>query len=218
MQGTIVMLMALTSLGCKHKSCDVTPVASCHSSCYSSCNSVSYTTVVASCYSDSCYSSSCYSDSCYSSCHTSKHGHKKMFGGLFHHKKRAHCAPAVVASCDVCSPAPAVYGCYSSVSYSAPVYAAAQSPMASTQSYSTPLTTTKMMPAAVPATKGTPQSFAPAMAPAAQVPAAPATEVPMPPPAGDAAPAGDPAPAGTVPATELKVPAVPAVPAVNPNI
>src|SRR5271157_4032255 len=35
MQGTIVMLMALSGLGCHHKSCDVAYVPSYYDSCYS---------------------------------------------------------------------------------------------------------------------------------------------------------------------------------------
>ena len=76
MQGTIVMLMAMSGLGCHHKHRDVAPVSACYSSCYSSgydsgCYSsyapVATTYVVPSCYS-ACYSSG-YS-SCYSSCYS----------------------------------------------------------------------------------------------------------------------------------------------------
>ena len=49
MQGTIVMLMAVSGLGCHHKSCaPVATAPSCYSSCYSG----------SSCYTSSCYSSS----------------------------------------------------------------------------------------------------------------------------------------------------------------
>ncbi len=47
MQATVVMLMALTGLGCHHKKCEPVYETSCYSSCYSS---------------SGCYSS-CYSDS-----------------------------------------------------------------------------------------------------------------------------------------------------------
>ena len=111
MQGTIAMLVALSGMGCHHKSCEYAPVASCYSSCHSSCYSSGYSSCYSSgsmtsysvmpssqsympssqsygsCYS-SCYSgsSSCYSSgysSCYDSCYSSgHHGHKKG-GGLF---------------------------------------------------------------------------------------------------------------------------------------
>ncbi|MEJ7639187.1 MAG: hypothetical protein WKF75_14750 [Singulisphaera sp.] len=112
MQGTIVMLMAMSGLGCHHKHRDVAPVSACYSSaydsgCYSSYAPVATTYVVPSGYS-ACYSSgysSCYSSgysgasfsSCYGGsgsgggCYGGKHhGMKKMFGGLFGHKKRRH--------------------------------------------------------------------------------------------------------------------------------
>src|SRR5208283_3192838 len=76
MQGTIVMLMALSGLGCHHKSCDVAYVPSYYGTgaCYGGCYGGGYATVVEpSCYSG-CYSSSysCYGggyDSCYSGCY-----------------------------------------------------------------------------------------------------------------------------------------------------
>src|SRR4051812_36716778 len=95
MQGTLVVLMALSGLGCHHKNCDTPVVASCYStgyygSCYSS----------GGCYSSSCYGSTgysmpvayvaseqsytspqsvsygspqggCYTSACYSSCYSS---------------------------------------------------------------------------------------------------------------------------------------------------
>ena len=102
MQGTIVMLMALSGLGCHHKSCDVTYVPSyygtgaCYSgscygggyatvaepSCYSGCYSSGYSGCYSSGYSG-CYSSGygCYGggyDSCYSGCYSSGYG---CYGG-----------------------------------------------------------------------------------------------------------------------------------------
>ena len=37
MQGTIVMMLALSGLGCHHKSCAPVNVSACYSACYSSC-------------------------------------------------------------------------------------------------------------------------------------------------------------------------------------
>ena len=57
MQGTIVMLMALSGLGCHHKACDTAYAPSCYSGgCYGGCYATEYSTVVEpSCYS-ACYS------------------------------------------------------------------------------------------------------------------------------------------------------------------
>lgn len=71
MQGTIVMMMALSGLGCHHKSshgffaakaCYSAPVVS---SCYNACYDVGYAAAPA-CYSTACYSTACYSSACYS--------------------------------------------------------------------------------------------------------------------------------------------------------
>jgi hypothetical protein len=69
MQGTVVMLIALSGLGCHHKSCDVAyapPSYSCFSGgCYANVYPSAY--VAPSCYSG-CYSSSysgCYGGGCY---------------------------------------------------------------------------------------------------------------------------------------------------------
>src|SRR5208282_4090835 len=94
MQGTIVMLMALSGLGCHHKSCDVAYVPSyydtgacyggCYSSGYSGCYSSGYGGCYGGCYGggyDSCYSG-CYGggyDSCYSG---RRHG--CLLSGLLH--------------------------------------------------------------------------------------------------------------------------------------
>src|SRR4051812_5526849 len=88
MQGTIVMLMALSGLGCHHKRCDVAPVATCYSSCYGACYGsaapMSYTTYVA----PSCYSA-CYS-LCYSGSYTQSSGcyGGGYGGGCFHSRYR----------------------------------------------------------------------------------------------------------------------------------
>ena len=117
MQGTIVMLMALSGLGCHHKSCDVAYVPpyygtgacyggcydggyatvvgpSCYSGCYSSgysgCYSIGYGGCYGGCY-DSCYSG-CYGG-CYDSCYSGRrHGCLlsalfHCFGGLFGHHR-----------------------------------------------------------------------------------------------------------------------------------
>ena len=101
MQGTVAVLMALSGLGCHHKSHDVATYApACYSApaydaCYSSCYSAPV--VYDACYSSSCYSApimdSCYStpiyDACYSSaCYSAVDycaPRKKcgLFGGLF---------------------------------------------------------------------------------------------------------------------------------------
>ena len=107
MQGTIAMLMALSGLGCHHKSSGPVIVDSCYSSCHSTCYSSCYssmpqaTTVVVA--SSQCYGSgyatvtpSCYSSSCYSACYSS--GHSSCYNGghlrrglfsCFGHKRRA---------------------------------------------------------------------------------------------------------------------------------
>src|SRR5271166_5429028 len=82
MQGTIVMLMALSGLGCHHKACDVTYVPSYYGTgaCYGGCYGGGYATVAEpSCYSG-CYSSGysgCYSSS-YDSCYSGSYG---CYGG-----------------------------------------------------------------------------------------------------------------------------------------
>ena len=110
MQGTIVMLMALSGLGCHHRGAAPAYGAGCYSgndSCYGGCYS---TSLYASCYSG-CYASyygaggscygGCYSSSygsCYSSCYGGgcyggrKHGGLFGGGGLFGcHKNRGGC-------------------------------------------------------------------------------------------------------------------------------
>jgi hypothetical protein len=70
MQGTIVMLMALSGLGCHHKSCEVAFAPSYFTSgaCYSGCYGDGFSTVVE----PSCYSS-CYSSG-YSGCYNVGYG------------------------------------------------------------------------------------------------------------------------------------------------
>lgn len=67
MQGTVVMLMALSGLGCHHKACDtVYAPSACYSSCYSS-------GCFGGCYSSSCFSG-CYGGDIIGSCYTSGYG------------------------------------------------------------------------------------------------------------------------------------------------
>ncbi len=81
MQGTVVMLMALSGLGCHNKSCDVAyapPAYSCFSGgCYANVYPPDY--VSPSCYSgcySSCYSGcySSYGGSCYGGCYSGSYG------------------------------------------------------------------------------------------------------------------------------------------------
>src|SRR5262245_55396190 len=94
MQGTIVMLMALSGVGCHHKSCNWAPSAACYgggygacygnnapmndttyvapsgySACYSLCYSGSYTMGYGGCYGGGgwggCYGGGCYGGGCY---------------------------------------------------------------------------------------------------------------------------------------------------------
>jgi hypothetical protein len=96
MQGTVVMLLALSGLGCHHKNFAPAYVETCYSSCYSGVG----------CYS-SCYSGAAYSPadfSCYSGFHgggySTRHKH-----GLFGCKRstcEACCAPAPAPIYDPC--------------------------------------------------------------------------------------------------------------------
>ena len=73
MQGTIVMLMALSGLGCHHKACDVAYAPSCYSEgCYGGCYGNSYATTYETVVEPSCYSA-CYGTSysgCYGGCYS----------------------------------------------------------------------------------------------------------------------------------------------------
>lgn len=137
MHGTIAVLMALSGMGCHHKSCDVVPTTACYTATYNSCYTAPV--VMNGCYSSACYSApvydSCYSsatytapvyDSCYSSaCYTpTVHRARRgggLFGGLFSCFKKRH---AVVDSCySSCYSAPVYDSCYSGgYSASMPVY------------------------------------------------------------------------------------------------
>jgi hypothetical protein len=73
MQGTIVMLVALSGMGCHHRSCAPVYETSCYSSCYSACYSTGlYGACYSGCFSGGVgtYYAGCYSSgygSCYSS-------------------------------------------------------------------------------------------------------------------------------------------------------
>lgn len=158
MHGTVVMLMALSGLGCHYKHADVVYAPSCYSgvadACYSSCYSSSVVQPVSysSCYS-SCYSEACYSPSCYSSCYSGrKHGFlAKCFGGLgglFKKHHRAAYAPVMdscysscySSSCYTETYASCYSGCYSS-GY-APAVFGSEMPIYGTPIYGTPVPAT----------------------------------------------------------------------------
>lgn len=175
MHGTVVMLMALSGLGCHYKHADVVYAPSCYSgvadACYSSCysSSVIQPACYSSCYSASCYSScyseACYSSSCYSSCYSGrKHGffgkHFGKLGGLFKkHHRTAYVADSCYSSCYSSSCYTETYascysGCYSS-GY-APAVFGTEAPI-----YGTPIPATTAPATAVPA-GATPATTAPA--------------------------------------------------------
>ncbi len=66
MQGTILMLMALSGLGCHHKSCDVACVPSCYGT--GACDGGRYATEYSTMVEPSCYSG------CYTDCNSSNYG------------------------------------------------------------------------------------------------------------------------------------------------
>jgi hypothetical protein len=198
MQGTLAVLMALSGLGCNHKSCDTVTTA-CYSapvvdSCYSSCYSAP---IVDSCYSapavyDSCYSSSCYSapvvESCSPCAPRRRHG---LFGGLFNcfRKNRSYdCAPVAYSGCyagpsyeSMMMSAPMIYGAAPAIITPSEQY------IGSSQSY--------------PASQVTPTTAPETSAPAAAEPASPAPPAPAPAPAAaePTPPPPAPAPAATEP-------------------
>ncbi|MDG3006939.1 hypothetical protein [Paludisphaera mucosa] len=198
MHGTVVMLMALSGLGCHHKHADVAYVPSCYSSisdgCYSGCySSTSYETPYATgCYSSADYIGGCYSESCYSggfpSCYSERRGcflTRLFHGGLFKKHHRGSYAPietSCYSSCYSSSYEPAVFGT------SLPIYetpwASAQVPSKSIYTIpSTQLPTTSEAPA-TPAPTAPAPAAAPADAPKTTTPdetAAPSTTPPPPP-------------------------------------
>ncbi len=87
MQGTVVMLMALSGLGCHHKGFSG-PVQTCYSSCYSNVSSGCYSAPVAVEYTPASYvAPSCYSE-CYSSCYSA------AYTGCYASYAAPACAPA----------------------------------------------------------------------------------------------------------------------------
>src|SRR5271165_3087587 len=103
MQGTVMMLMALSGLGCHNKGCDVAyaaPTYGCYSSgcyanvypgfvspqsytgCYTGCYSGCYADV----YGGGCFGGGCYGggySSCYSACYGGRHHGCGLFARLF---------------------------------------------------------------------------------------------------------------------------------------
>src|SRR5271157_5635580 len=220
MQGTIVMLMALSGLGCHHKSCDVAYVPSYYDTgaCYGGCYGGGYATVVEpSCYSG-CYSSGysgCYSNGyggCYDSCYSGRR-HGGLLSGLFHcfggwggswkqgcgrfgghHRGYAY---------DACC----YGGDYYSTSYSdySPAVFGSTMPI-----YETPMTTGQGAASSSPAYE----------APATPAPETPATAAPAAatPPPPTPAPGASAAPSPAVPAPPPPAPSIPAPAAVKPKI
>lgn len=126
MQGTIAVLVALSGLGCHHKSCDTYCPPACYSShydgcyasacysyamptsqwmgCYSGCYSLTQAAYWDSCYGSacygSCYGSACYASACYGGCYGSCYG--GCYGGhrrMRHHHGLFGCKRN---SCEVC--------------------------------------------------------------------------------------------------------------------
>jgi len=248
MQGTIVMLMALSGLGCHHKSCDVAFAPSCYSgACYGGGYATDYATVVEpSCYSG-CYSSGysgCYSsgsNGCYGGGYSSGSGgcygggydgcysgkrHGGLLGGLFKcfggwggsWKHGSGHFGRHHRAADDCCSGAADYGCYSTAY-------ADYSPAvfgSSMPIYETPMTSGQGT--AVPPTYSTPSNEAPATpAPEKPAAAAPASTKPEEtsaptPPMPTPAPGASAVPAPPVPAPPVPVPPTPAPAAVKPKL
>jgi hypothetical protein len=135
MQGTIAVLMALSGLGCHHKSYDVAPVAACYSACYGGCYGGCYALSYAApavatyptmqgpvlidgcyggCYATAGWAPACYASACYDACYGGCYGGRKrhglfacLFGGHKHRRAAAWCPP----------PAPACYTSYAHACY-----------------------------------------------------------------------------------------------------
>ena len=237
MQGTIVMLMALSGLGCHHRDCAPAVATGCNDSgyvgyaapmlndCQQGCGQTSY--VAPSCYSG-CYStgysgsysagySSCYSQPT-SGCFPSGWNHKRhgLFGWLCGRRR----------SCDVCD-VPVSNGC----GYNAPVsngcgcngngsvYGSDFAP-AVYGSY-TPVYSAGQVTGAVQATTTTPAAT---LEPAATVPPPPAAVTTPPPPPAPAPPAAvmtppaPPAPVTPSAAPSLTPPPAPVTPSAAPAV
>lgn len=239
MQGTMVMLLALSGLGCGHSAHKAPVYDSCYSSCYGgvaydacydSCYSACYgggfvQTSYGSCYS-SCYGGSCYAtgyDACYSSCYGGscyggglfKRKHGGLFscfgggGGLFGHKHKRAYYDACYSACY----GPTAYydSCYSAC-YFSPVY---------TNAYDMPVFGTYTPAVSPQAGYGSPQGSI-LMSPSKAGVADPApqsygttptpAEEPAPPPAEEPAPppAEEPAPATDLDTLDTELPTPPA--------
>jgi hypothetical protein len=220
MQGTIVMLMALSGLGCHHRDCAPAVAPACYDSGYSApvvadcapCAQTSY--VAPSCYSDG-YStgySGCYSagytvpsGNCFSGFGTHRH-HHGLFGWLCGRRRSCDvCDVPQPTDCNTCNGggyAPAVFGIYS------PVYSAGQVPAAAAP---VPMT---LEPAAAPPPPAAYSSTPPAPPTPAVILIPPATTTPPAPPAPPVAPAPTTVkPDGPPPGTAPPVPPVATPPA-----
>ncbi len=142
MQGTLVMLVGLSGLGCHNKGCDVAYAPPSYSSCFSSgCYSNWYPEpVTPACYS-SCYSggySGCYGGGCYGSFGGSGFG--SCYGGSFdscygggcytgHHRRMGGCGLGKLFSCFHKNRSSCYAdSCYSSSSCYSSCYASSYSP------------------------------------------------------------------------------------------
>jgi hypothetical protein len=207
MHGTIAVLMALSGLGCHHKTTTVVAPA-CYTAAYESCYSAP---VVESCYSG-CYSAPVV-ESCYSGCYTPTYvecaPRKKcgLFGGLFgcFKKRRAY---------ETCYTEPVVESCYSGCysgcyggGFGVPVYGDYTPVVAG------PIYGGEAYAAGQAVGYPTTQTVIPAETITPAVPAAPAAATPPPPAPAAAEPAAPAVPATTEPAAPV-VPEVPAAPAV----
>ena len=187
MQGTIVMLMALSGLGCHHTGCGPA-VAPCYDGCYGNTVPMCYTTYVApSCYS-ACYSL-CYSGS-YTGCFGGGRrgcfggGRRGLFGGLCH--KRSYCCDYPVPACY-----DGLYGCYGSgfgggLAYGSPVYGSYAPVLGSGPMMGGPIMGGPIMGPTLPPTTVTPATPSPTTPPTEVAPPgapSPPAEPPTPPPA-----------------------------------
>jgi hypothetical protein len=234
MQSAIVLLVALTGVGCHNKSCDTCyePAVSvigygCYSgytdACYTAYAPACYATAYSGCYGggwgcygrgwgDACYSMGDWSGSCYGgACYGGwSHGYKKRHrhGGLFGGFKRRRC--------DICNPQPVYASCYGGwwdSCYSQPVFGSYTPTYGSGQygssQYGAAQVVSPMTTEPVPGVEPAPEVPTPATE-APITPPSDAPAVPTAPAPGDVPTGAPPAPApGGLP---TEAPAVPAVP------
>lgn len=204
MQGTVVMLMALTGMGCHHKACDTGYHTTALTGCYGDYMNACYASYAPACYAepvvmssqvymDDCCGttvhSACYSDmynACYSVPALYKYGkHRHRHGGLFGCFKRKRCGACnpVYSGWDSCYGA-AVFGSYPPATFGDVVYS---SPMTSGQTYGRGAAVYSTTPDSVPPPSV--EEAAPTTVPAegAPTPPTPAPSTPPPPPAGEGA-------------------------------